>query len=960
MMKKLTVALLAVIICLSFAAFSAGAATESLTEVPKGYTGVYTIEDLYCIRNNLSGSYILMNDIDLTEATAKGGDWDFGGKGWNPIGSNDEYDDLEFSGIFNGNGHSITGMRIEVTKTPSDAGACIYYGLFSFVSGEVENLTLTGEITSSITKQKTIFAGGIAARSSGDIRNCNVKVSVNVKNDCSDSQTFYDVYAGGIVGWNIGDISHCCNLADVYAYVNSGYNIAQSFYYSNAYAGGICGYDDGSGHIYASYNTGNITTENKAYDAKSYGGGICGYGGRSTSGYIENCYNTGNVSTRTGNFTIYNSTFATGGIVYYYAGDIVNCYNAGTVTGITNYAISSSPAEKCYYLSGTGEDSSGATSLTAAQMKLKAMYSNWDFEKVWTIEGRTDYPYPELRYMPHYSANEIPLHEHNYSAVRTEPTHTAEGKVVYTCKSCGDSYTEKLAKLEGHSYCKTVEKDSTCTSEGYVLYSCECGDTYTEKKEKLSHNFTEKIIDNAHLVSAATKESPAVYRYDCSVCDTISEDLTFTYGEKIGPLGKTDSITAAQNTSAIKLTWNEVETATVYRVYRKNNGSWVKLADINTNTYTISKLSAGTKYSFAVKAGRLYDGKIEWASGYTTTDTATKTVMTSVTATQNTSAIKLSWKACPGATGYRIYYMSGGAWKVSVSSTTATSYTYNNLRAGAKYTFAIRPYIKNGSSVIWTNYTEFMTATKPANVTAKASSPSAGKITLTWNAVNGADGYQVYYKSNNGAYKLYNIYSTVQKLTFSNLNPNTTFTFAVRAGIRTSGGNIYGGYITSSIKPKSNALTDAKATQLWLEAYDVYYNWASWGLYDNNIDKSRPVYFDGTGTLPYYPIVDHSFDSKADLRAYLYNYFDGVITEEILSWIYEYKGVMYTRMPTGRGIEPEMQSIVVKKQASTYAEVYITFVRSSGEQETFVQKMSLVNGKWIFAEKFYNRPKYDY
>ena len=37
-----------------------------LTDVPDGYVGIYTKSDLDNIRNNLSGNYILMNDIDFS------------------------------------------------------------------------------------------------------------------------------------------------------------------------------------------------------------------------------------------------------------------------------------------------------------------------------------------------------------------------------------------------------------------------------------------------------------------------------------------------------------------------------------------------------------------------------------------------------------------------------------------------------------------------------------------------------------------------------------------------------------------------------------------------------------------------------------------------------------------------------------------------------------------------------
>lgn len=38
---------------------------RSLDKVPAGYIAIRTIADSYAIRNNLSGKYILMNDIDL-------------------------------------------------------------------------------------------------------------------------------------------------------------------------------------------------------------------------------------------------------------------------------------------------------------------------------------------------------------------------------------------------------------------------------------------------------------------------------------------------------------------------------------------------------------------------------------------------------------------------------------------------------------------------------------------------------------------------------------------------------------------------------------------------------------------------------------------------------------------------------------------------------------------------------
>ena len=54
-MKKILSIVLVLVLSLgsfSLASFAATDTTEHLTEVPEGYVGVYTIEDLYCVRND--------------------------------------------------------------------------------------------------------------------------------------------------------------------------------------------------------------------------------------------------------------------------------------------------------------------------------------------------------------------------------------------------------------------------------------------------------------------------------------------------------------------------------------------------------------------------------------------------------------------------------------------------------------------------------------------------------------------------------------------------------------------------------------------------------------------------------------------------------------------------------------------------------------------------------------------
>ncbi|MBQ1994799.1 MAG: hypothetical protein II237_01255, partial [Clostridia bacterium] len=92
------------------------------------------------------------------------------------------------------------------------------------------------------------------------------------------------------------------------------------------------------------------------------------------------------------------------------------------------------------------------------------------------------------------------LKGHTYtSEVTKEATHLEVGETTYTC-ACGDTYTEAIAKLIGHTYKEVVTKP-TCTAKGYTTYTCECGDTYVDDyTDKLEHVYASEITTPAtHL-----------------------------------------------------------------------------------------------------------------------------------------------------------------------------------------------------------------------------------------------------------------------------------------------------------------------------------------------------------------------------------------------------------------------------------------------------------------------------
>ena len=427
----LRVAALLIVMCLlTVNAPITGFALETDGEVS---IPVRTIEELYNIRDDLTAKYVLMNDIDLTSATAKGGDWDFEGRGWNPIGSDDIYAaDKTFSGTFDGNGHSITGMRIDTNGSRPQGSKMINAGLFSNVSGEVKNLNLIDSTVSAYSSNGTCV-GILAARNSGKISNCTVS-----GNSTAESPYGGYSYAGGMIGINTGIIQNCGSSVNVnvkgmtYSYAggiaacssstenlvaiqncfNKGKVYAtatitgapQGIVTESASAGGIVG-QSSKGVISQCYNNGNIesivSTSNSQYaNFRAYAGGIAGESGNCSPEYqsIIESYNSGNVYAQA------QRPYA-GGI----AGtccEAKNCYNIGTTSasnGSTTdvgfgIALSShSSFENCYYLSGSGRNSKGATALTAGQMKLSSMFKGFDFDTIWQQNKNAVYPYPQLQ-----------------------------------------------------------------------------------------------------------------------------------------------------------------------------------------------------------------------------------------------------------------------------------------------------------------------------------------------------------------------------------------------------------------------------------------------------------------------------------------------------------------------------------------------------------------------------------
>ena len=407
-------------------------------------------------------------------------------KAWRPMGMADEKGNLTgwYTGIFDGNGHSISGLYVNRDEAADDVHtwfkSCI--GLFGYYSGVTRNLS----VLDSYMRGKDCIGGICGYNDGGTIQNCYSAATV-----CGDS------YIGGICGRSEGDsiIENCYNTGYVYGATRS--------------IGGICG--DNSATLQGCYNVGNV-------NGKFYVGGIVGESsGLGDTIWIKDCYNRGNVI---------GDTKDIGGIGGYIGSSLVeNCYSQATVSGNTNVGGICGNSNKvdfqnAYYDSNlytgnaigylkdaTIKQIEGKTSQAFESGEIAYLLQAGREEAIWgqTLSGNDVQTYPVLGGARVYQnityqdcakdeahtvytyANEQKQESYDYTLQEVkakEPKCTEAGnKAYYKCSVCGKLYTDQegtnevsantvVVPAKGHSFTWIIDREATEQAEGSRHEEC--------------------------------------------------------------------------------------------------------------------------------------------------------------------------------------------------------------------------------------------------------------------------------------------------------------------------------------------------------------------------------------------------------------------------------------------------------------------------------------------------------
>ncbi len=311
-------------------------------------------------------------------------------------------------------------------------GEYISAGIAYYVNQEMENCENTGNVTGE-------EAFGIAYNLS------NAKNLVNRASVTAHNFSNYSMLKAGGIAYSVKSASDCKNYGKIDAFlegkgsVNDLYvsglfcqtaeasypeapitiercinygqvslNNDKERYISNLYAAGILGKSRGYAFVKESANNGKIYASNLSLSSsdRAYIGGVVG------DGDLENCYNTGTITVTIAYCSYETKDTAIGGVAG--RASAVNCYNVGkinitnnddteglTVGGVVgNKTLKDS--ENCYYLdsvlSGAEYNNIGIAKTDSA-LKDKKTFTDYDFNKIWEMNGLSGYSYPNLRFM---------------------------------------------------------------------------------------------------------------------------------------------------------------------------------------------------------------------------------------------------------------------------------------------------------------------------------------------------------------------------------------------------------------------------------------------------------------------------------------------------------------------------------------------------------------------------------
>ena len=374
-------------------------------------------------------------------------------------------------------------------------------------------------------------------------------------------------------------------------------------------------------------------------------------------------------------------------------------------------------------------------------------------------------------------------------------------------------------------------------------------------------------------------------------------------------------LSVSNTIASLTLKWNAVKDATGYEIYRAGtDGKYSKITTVTSTSYVDTNVKNNTQYSYKIKA---YNAA--GASAFSTAASLKKTQISvsNLKADAAGSKVQLSWTGgVTGAEGYVIYRRTEGGSYTEIGRTSGNTYS-DTISAGIKYYYAVAVYSGSRTEDKCPEVGAMYLAT-PSGLSV---SNTIASLTLKWNAVKGATGYEIYRAGTDGKYsKITTVTST--SYVDTSVKNNTQYSYKIKA-YNAAGASAFS--TAASLKKTqisvSNLKADAAGSKVQLswtggvtgaEGY-VIYRRTEGGSYTEIGRTSGNTYSDtiSAGIKYYYAVAVYS----------------GSRTEDKCPEA----GVMYLAEPAVTGASNITSGVQVKWSQVTGATGYIVYRKGAGK-----------------------------
>ena len=288
-------------------------------------------------------------------------------------------------------------------------------------------------------------------------------------------------------------------------------------------------------------------------------------------------------------------------------------------------------------------------------------------------------------------------------------------------------------------WAKSWEKHGFYNGEGYRVYRRTSGSGWTRLADYAYDEYTDY-----------TAQAGSTYIYTIRMVDENGDFISDYLSGKSITCGDYPAVTSIANTeTGVRLSWSEYVDAEYYRIYYRSANGWTRIGQTSSTSFTDTSVKDGETRVYTVRA---LDDDDDFISDFNRAGWEHRFFAAPVIKTLSLVAdgVQLTWDRPEGAGEYRVYRKTTGGW-TRLAQTAEGSFTDKSAVSGTKYIYTLRM-ISPDTDEFMSDYLSGKSITYVAAPVIKSFSNTDTGAKMTWDKVQGAEVYRIYYKNESGSW----------------------------------------------------------------------------------------------------------------------------------------------------------------------------------------------------------------